>query len=411
MQILHDDQKMDAKGPELRDPTGSRPLSEGAGSPARGEQARSAAHGQFHERYWARLFDITQADLTRLSGMIRASGDAYDLTSLARDTIRARLEGGPQLESGPALDAGMPAHAVRGWDPSAAWSVGDRAIILVPKPGPARAYAPRVAEIRRVGEDHAILQVDGISAPQVYALGLDGKIGQSVTPEAEIASLAQRQDKDAQIDYVLWRFGDRVVGRLLHALDTDDRFVELEGLWFLRDLARRPGELQLVDLARAMFTAADGPHSISDLLTLLPALQQRDTPGRFGLALAMQARSDLFLCVGSPAHPRWVLAGPPPMRLVAQCAVYDPETYNVLCAPGESLGPDVARRLWDAGLLRVALEPTHDEEADSSSSRGPDRRERKRRVTDELLPPKPASRDDEDARTISWPRWLPFGRQ
>lgn len=332
------------------------------GAPGAMPLARYRSYGRFFERYWSRLFSMTEADMTRLADLVRTSGGPLDLTTLAQDVVRARLRQGPQLVSGPAPDGSMPSQVVRLWDPGLQWRVGDRAILVMPDPGPGRSYVPRVGEIRQVGDDHVIIQVDGIASPQVVALGMNGgpyrtdaRLDRAA--EAEMAALAKKRDEVSQINHILWRFGGHIVGRLLHALQADPQFVELEGLWFLTALANQPGEAVLVALTRAMFERTDAPMTVDDLLSMMHGGGQQSFASRCGLAMAMQNRPDLFTNVGTLPHPRWVLAGPPPMRLVARCAVFDPETYIVLCTPGETLSPVTARRLWDTGLLSTALEP------------------------------------------------------
>ncbi len=381
---------------------------------------RSWAHGQFYERYWSQLFDIAQADMLAFAKQYRASGVARDLTSLACEVILARLRDGPQPNSEAVPNADVPHPAVRTWDAALTWRVGERAVLLVSRGGQQRAYAPRVGEVRRVGEDHVIMQVDGIKAPQVYALGAAAEI--DATAEAEMAALEGRLDEVAQVDYVLWRFGGRVVGRLIQALEADARFVELDGLWFLKELAEPPAEKRIIRLAREMFRRSDGPMALDALLSLLYAPEACTVAVRFGLATALQARPDLFKNVGLPSHPRWVLVAPPPMRLVARRAVFDPQTYVVLCVPGEALSSAAAQRLWDVGLLRAALDP---EDTAASTPATPEAEPDPAavgQVAEQRIDSANASSPTSSGRSppqpetpqvrgrIRWPRWLPFGR-
>lgn len=345
---------------------------------------RYRVYGRFYDRYWARLFSVTQADLSFIAEVIRASGEAMTLTAMARRLIDLRLAHGPQLHSGPVRNGHTPDHRVRFWDPALTWLVGDRALLVVSLPDQRQTYAPRVAEVVRIEADHAVLYVDGLSALQVYPLvSLAGRVDalSDLTPrrttEPDTLEQALKQGGHAvdEIDRILGQYGDKIVGHLLHTLEADSRFIELEGRWFLRDLIQQPREVQLVRATRTIFTAgydpltteqimalmvgvnAGGRHRIEkdDLESVLPAPSQIADALRFGLLVAIQVHPELFTNVRLPAWPLWALSGPPPARMVARHAAYDPETYEVLCMPGETLSHVDAQRLWDIGLLKVVL--------------------------------------------------------
>ncbi|MGC9349131.1 MAG: hypothetical protein ACP5JG_13380 [Anaerolineae bacterium] len=341
---------------------------------------RYRSYGRFYERYWARIFSLTQADLSAIADLMRASGEAYDVTTLARRIIQSRLRRGPELSSGPASDGLLPTHQVRPWDSHSAWRAGDRTIVIVPLPRPDRAYAPRVGEISYVEDDHVVVHVDGLSAPQVYPAGHVGGhasadasdgfregIDSHLALESKMAMLADAEEEELRIDYILWRYGHYVVGRLLHALETDDLFVELEGLWFLTELADRPDAEALTNLARQMFNGPGEPMSMDELVPLLGA-PMGDVAARFGLLVAMREQTELFEEVGSSSRPRWLLRCPPPMQMLATNAVYDPETYEVLCRPGDMLSSPVVQRLWDLDLLQAAIGTAQPEAAPSPAA-------------------------------------------
>ena len=331
---------------------------------------RYRMYGRFYERYWSKLFAMTQADMARFATLMRDSGEAMTLTDMARDLIRARLQAGPQLRSGPAPNGTMPSWIVRQWDPGASWREGDRAIVVVASPSRGRAYAPRVSEVIHVKDDRVVVNVDGVTASQVFGLGAGAQAEESEAAEAEMLGIGRRFDEDAQIDFVLWRYGPRIVGRLLHALVADSQFAELEGLWLLRELAISPSDGVPARLAETMFEENSGPVRPDDVVAMLALAGSEQVAMRFGLAQAFGERADLFENVGSAAYPRWALAGPPPLVFTARHSVYDPETYVVLCVAGETLSAEVARQLWRAGLLRAALRGTPEPDVDAGTLHG-----------------------------------------
>ncbi len=332
---------------------------------------RYRMYGRIHERYWSKHFGIAEADLIRFATQMRESGRAMTLTDLAHDVIRARLRAGPQLRSGPALSGDRSSWVVRQWDPGANWREGDRMIVVVASSSQERPYAPRVGEVIHAEDDSVVVNVDGITASQVFGLGPGARAREDEATEAEMLGFGQRFDEDAQIDFILWRYGPRAVGRLLQSLDADSRFVELEGLWFLRKLAVRPTGGMLARLAAAMFEQNPGPVRLDDVVAALSLAGTAQAAARFGLAQALSERTGLFENIGSAARPLWTLAGPPPLVFTARHAVYDPETYVVLCVPGETLSAEVAQQLWSAGLLRSALGRTSDQVVDGGTIRAP----------------------------------------
>lgn len=335
---------------------GSPGKAAGAGAQS-SQMGRYRAYGAFYERYWLRLFSVTQADVDLLLAHVsnQEPDRATTLTSMVRVVVDARLSQGPRLSSAPARDARMADPLVRRWDPEASWVVGDRAIFVVPDLDRVRGFAPCLGEVVQVGSDHVLARVDGRSAPEVYALDPTGRNQSMTSAEARMAALAGADDAGSCVDEVIWRFGSAVVGRLLSALRADQRFVELDGLWSLRELARRPNERDLVEAARVLFDLRVHSLTLDALLSRVSSGAVATIPARFGWALAMGERPELFSREATLPQSRWALAGPPPVPLVARHAAYDPETYEVLCTAGSRLSEGVARRLWDCGLLYAAL--------------------------------------------------------
>jgi len=311
----------------------------------------------FSDRYWIEEFQITQADLDRIAAHIRDTGQAHDLTALARRVVRGRLHYGPET-SAPAQPAWAGDPSVRLWDPAREWEEGDHAIVAVGFTIEGRTvHEPFVGEVTSVSSDKVTLRVDALDTSKTYSVKpKDDEQLQKWRQLVEELVAARRGTKDAetQIEYVILEHGERVVSQLLDALRGDERFVRLAGRWFLRELTAPPTEEQLFALAWAMVPLEE-PQPTVDLIPLIrPPLAEGD-PGLFSLYLAMRDRPALFKNADPGKRPRWVLAGPPPGAFTPQHAAYDPETYEVLCLPGESASPEVVRRLWELELLQAVV--------------------------------------------------------
>jgi len=306
-------------------------------------------------RYWIEEFQITDADLDRIEAHIRQTGQAHDLTTLARRVVRGRLRYGPE-SSAPAQPAWAEDPSVRLWDPAGEWKEGDHVIVArrIPK---TQVFEALVGEITAVEPQRVKVFLDGIGQPVTYqraAPGSENARKWHAKVREVVAAKQRAPELEEQAEAVLLTHGERVVSQLLDALQADDRFVRLAGRWFLRDLAVPPTEEQLTALAWAMVPLEE-PQLTDALVPLVqPPLAEGD-PGLFGLYLAMRERTDLFRNVDPGKRPRWVLAGPPPGPCTPRRAAYDPQTYKVLCLPDQLIPPETVKRLWDLGLLRAVV--------------------------------------------------------
>lgn len=313
----------------------------------------------FSDRYWLEEFQVTEADLDRIEKHFRETGQAHDLTALARRVVRGRLRYGP--EKSPEVEAALKTDAsVRLWDAEKEWEIGDHVIVQAQdKRNDQWTRAPFIGEVVNILEsrDRVDIRVDAKARVISYSTRPDPAKGESYerwrrSLENLIAPLSGSRDIDSQVDYVLFQH-EHVSSRLINSLKADDRFVRLAGRWFVRELAVPAKDEQLASLAWAMVPLEE-PKSTADLVPLVePPLVEGD-PGLFGLYLAMRD-SDLFENADPGQRPRWVLAAPPPGTCTAQHPAYDPETYEILCLSGESIPPELVQQLWEAQLLRAVL--------------------------------------------------------
>jgi hypothetical protein len=310
----------------------------------------------FSDHYWIEEFQVTEADLDRTEDYIRETNQAHDLTALAQRVVRGRLRYGPEQHSVPAQSEWTEDESVRLWDPGGEWEAGDHAIVAVGflEEG-STIHKPFVGEITQVEQGMVCVRIDALEETRKYLTEASSdrlqKWGRFV--EGLVEARRGGRDIETHTEYVILEHGTRVISQLLEALRADDRFVRLAGRWFLRELAVPATDEQLASLAWAL-VPLDEPKPTADLVPFVqPSLSEGD-PGLFGLYLAMR-QSDLFENADPGQRPRWVLAGPPPGTCTVQHAAYDPETYEIVCLPEESISPEVVDQLWKAQLLRAVL--------------------------------------------------------
>jgi len=324
----------------------------------------------FTDRYWIEEFQVTQADLERIVDRIRETGQAHDLTALARRVVRGRLRYGPETsapflvrhrhsDGAPARPAWAEDPSVRLWDPAKEWNEGDHAIVAVRfRKGDQKWFEPFVGEVTDVESHKVTVQIDALEASKAYSTQAryseDDLQKWRQLVENLVAARRGTRDVKTQVEYVLLKHGERVVSQLLEALRADERFVRLAGRWFLRELAVPPTEEQLTALAWAMLSLEE-PMSTAELVPQVAPPIAAGDPGIFGLYLGLRARPDLFENADPGKRPRWALAGPPPGSCTPRHAAYDPENYEVLCVPGQPIPSEIVRQLWSLELLKAVL--------------------------------------------------------
>lgn len=312
----------------------------------------------------AGLYAVCRTDLDRLHRWIERQGAGQWLTVLARRFTRGRLRYGPVMNETLLVASHQPAK-VELWDPAKAWSAGQAAVFAVPQAAPeSTAVRPWFGEILRTLGQGVLVRIDGQPRPQVYGTAATRSGSEALTQwrqtiEAQVAAIGEDAGEAARVDYALWTQGPRIFGALLAALRDDARFVQMDGRWFIRALAIQPSQPQLLALARRMLLDTRHPQTVDDLLHLLPAPVVDGEAGRLGLSLALSERPDLFANVAEGPRARWVLCHPPlgdpEGDYVARLAAYDPETWEVLCEPGDTLPWETVERLWALDLLRTVV--------------------------------------------------------
>ena len=298
----------------------------------------------------AQQFRLSEDDLNRIAAHIEVTRQAQDLTDLARLVIGDVLRSHPRLIERARVT--KTEHAsVRLWDPAGKWEVGDHAIVAVRLSRD--RFEPYVGEVAGVDGDRVHILIAGSGQSKTYFRARPG------SQEAHtwhllvkdiVEAKASAQEEREQIDGVILTQGEHIISELFNALRASDRFVCVDGMWYLVELASLPSAEQIIGLAWRMIRLEE-PAPTSALLPLVkPPLPEGDQ-GLFGLYLAIEERPDLFKNTEAGQVPRWVLSGHPPGGFLAEHAAYDPDTYEVLCLPDRPVGDKAARRVLELDLV------------------------------------------------------------
>ena len=321
----------------------------------------------YSDVYWTTEFTLTEADLVRLAAYIDRSGRAQPLGTLARRIVNGRLRHGPD-QSAPIGQLFGVDTAVKQWDPAAEWQIGDHVIVLRKPEDRFVAYVGEVQDVvldergpgfSRVDvfipEENRVHGYGPMSADDPRRQTIMANIKYEVARKREaLASQASDEAEAETVEIIMYVHGERIIEPLLQALSEDDRFVRLDGRYFLRSLALLPSESHLHQLAWSLL-GESASLTTTDLLA-----RTSDATGDealFGLYLALRQHPEWFANAQPGKRPLWTLAGPPPGSFTPQFPAYDPDSYEMLCLPETEAPPNVVARLWETELLTAVVLP------------------------------------------------------
>ncbi len=297
----------------------------------------------YSDEYWLEEFTISAADLDRFHERIRQDNKIFDTTSLVKQLIKGRLEFGHEV-SPSVLKSWTGKDSVRIWDPFVKWSVGDG--IIIPKNIGDDNYECFVGEVISVDEikpHHIEIRLDGQDKPVIFRYGNPDAIGVGQFAKDLV------EKKYGEVERIVLRFGNRIVSALLHALESDERFVGLEGKWYL------VLKLPVIELSifKSMYQILLQKTSFT-LNDLLPMVQidglQNETLLKMAIQIALQQLPERFVDIGTLAHPLWKARLPEPDQAQILYYAYDPQSYEILCFPGQHLNQNNAKRLQELNI-------------------------------------------------------------
>ena len=162
--------------------------------------------------------------------------------------------------------------------------------------------------------------------------------------------LGQEADPgNEQTEAILLKHGETILSRLGEALESEPRFTGLEGKWFLTD---RLPHLEPDALQSIYRTLLQNPSaSLDEIVSALKDAGTEDkTLLRMALHTALLRSPQRFDNIGTSAYPQWKARLPEVEQAVATHYAYDPQTYEILCRPGQRLSQKKAVRLQELNL-------------------------------------------------------------
>lgn len=158
-----------------------------------------------------------------------------------------------------------------------------------------------------------------------------------------------RVGENQQAEGILLKKGEPILDGLAEALQSDSRFTSLGGKWFIADKLPHIGKdvLQKVHRLLMQNPSASEPEILS--LVKGNGLTNK-TLWRMALHAAFHRAPERFQNLGSAAHPQWKALLPDIEQAAVTHYAYDPQTYEILCRPGQRLSQRKAERLQELDL-------------------------------------------------------------
>jgi hypothetical protein len=314
------------------------------------------------EEYSPGRFEITRQDLDDLAANLVRSGIPQDLKTLALAAIKRRLVNGPDTR--PVVPADRTRKpSVRFWDPECEWELGE-AVLLLHDPFGNSKYELFVGEVIHLDEEVAEIRIEELQGSRTCLRTLPGsqsaqKYGAvSQTWREIVAELAENKlrstDLDQQAEGLLIGHGEHILTCLLDALHGDPRFTGLDGKWCLVKTLPHidPESVQAVH----HFLLQNQPATLNEILPVVQAGRATEASlMKIAIHFALQHSPDRFENAGTPTRPLWKARLPAHDQAQVTHFAFDPQTFEILCRPGQRLSQRLARRLQELNLYAYVV--------------------------------------------------------
>ena len=167
---------------------------------------------------------------------------------------------------------------------------------------------------------------------------------------AALSELSGRSGNvDQQAEGILLKYGERILSRLAETLQFDPRLTSLEGKWFIMDKLPHFERDALQKVHRLLLQNPSSP--LDEILSVVKVERSTDnTLLKMALHAALRRSPERFENIGTPARPQWKARLPEVEQAEVTHYAYDPQTYEVLCRPGQRLSEKKAKRLQELNL-------------------------------------------------------------
>ena len=311
----------------------------------------------FSKIFWDHEFDITVDDVQRISDFIKEGQSPVSLLDLSKKVIRGRLQYGEDL-SPAALSNWSGKESIRLWDPSAKWKVNDDVIVIKTFfESKQLERKPVIGVIKEIDFQNncASIRINEEKVSYVLAKSNSDNAKKWYNfVKKTVAKYASSSKLEDRVTAVFREFGGKIASKLQEVLTTNNRFINTGQFWFLSNLVEVISQTELIDLYR-IITASKEPLSLEKIIQKLPPTNSDELIQKFKIQKALISNLNLFTPQETSDGFLYQAHIPDIDKAQIINYVYDPETYEIICKPGEQPTQKIIDRLKEIGLLAVAI--------------------------------------------------------
>lgn len=313
----------------------------------------------YSDEYWLNEFTITQNDLIRIADKMLRDQKPQDLKTIAIRIIKGRLEHGHDI-SPAALQNLTGKASVRLWDPEENWQIGE--LVLVARLNAYNSlYEPFLGKIISISSEYVELYIEEMQESVTYGRLLPGtKVTKKHGAKADIwrntvkeAVTKKLQSKDlaSQAEGIFLQYGEKILNSIISSLESDKNFIGLGDSWYLTSELFQCNPSKLKNLYNN-FLKQDVFSLEEAVMYYLEGERSNYIIWQMSIRAGLDMMPERFESIGNSLHPQWRVLPPTPEKAKVKYHAYDPNTYEVLCLPGQLLEVEKANRLMDLNLYK-----------------------------------------------------------
>jgi hypothetical protein len=244
------------------------------------------------------------------------------------------------------------------WDPEKIdWAVGNL-VLIARDPDYRDDYKAFLAVITGFDEKHVRVKLDDgeETSYQRFLPGTSMTIleGSKASIHRETVRKAverqlQSTNLKQQAEGLLLKHGNVILSHLYDSLKSDSQFIGVEGRWYLVDRLTRIEVKTLKSIHQLLLQRSS---FILDDVALLVAMDgvSDEVMLKMSIQAALLQLPERFENLSMTGRPQWRALPPKPEQAKILYYVYDPQTYEVLCCPGQDLSKKSADRLQEINV-------------------------------------------------------------
>jgi len=305
------------------------------------------------KNFWESIFDITINDIDRIHALIEEKQYPVSIINIEKKVIRGRLIHGEDL-SPPVLSDWSGKESIRLWDPAAEWDLRDNVIVVRGVSDTSeRRYEYFFGVIKKIDLADGSASIDiggefvdyGLVEPYSdLAINIKNNVREIV------ASLANSSSLEDRISAVFTEFGGKIKSRLKEVLSAQKSFINIDEYWFLNEVIEDIQRSELMKIYK-FISSLNKLSSLDEISNKISLTESEELIQKFMIKKALLANPNLFTTRDIKDGILYQINVPDINSAQIINFAYDPNTYEIICVPGEKPSQKTIDKLTDYGLL------------------------------------------------------------